>query len=83
MNREKEHTIKVGSGSQRGTVSLSAHTPGRLTLSASYKGERAATVLLTHEQLQQLRAAIEALEPLIESSTEQPECANAQLKLAA
>jgi hypothetical protein len=82
MSREKEHTIKVGSGSQRGTVSLSAHTPGRLTLSASYKGERAATVLLTREQVQQLRAAIEALEPLIKDSIEQPEC-SPQLKLAA
>ena len=83
MRREKERTLKVGSHSQRGTVQLTAHTPGRLSLSASYNGECAATVLLTREQVRQLRAAIEELEPFIEAQGEQPERVSAGLKLAA
>jgi hypothetical protein len=83
MSKQKERTLKVGSESQRGTVHLSAHTPGRLTLSASYKGERAATVLLTREQVRQLRAAIEALEPFIEAPGEQAEYLGTGLKFAA
>jgi hypothetical protein len=83
MTREKERTLKVGSESQRGTLQLTAHTPGRLTLSASYNGERAATVLLTREQVRQLRAAIEELEPLIEAQGEQADSFSVGLKLAA
>ena len=83
MTREKERTFKVGSESQRGTLQLTTHTPGRLTLSASYNGERAATVLLTREQVRELRAIIEELEPLIEAQSEPREYVNAGLKLAA
>ena len=83
MNKNKERTFKVGSESQRGTVQVTAHTPGRLTLSASYNGERAATVLLTREQARQLRAALEDLEQLLDTPDEQTARANSGLKLAA
>lgn len=58
MARDQEFNLKVGKGRQRGHVSLSALLPEALTLSVSYKGERAATVMLTSEQVQQLRQAL-------------------------
>lgn len=63
MARDKEIKLRVGRGTQRGDVSLSAFLPGSLSLSVSYKGERAATVVLTAEQVQELRRALEEIAP--------------------
>lgn len=58
---DKEIKMSVGKGTQRGSVSLSSFLPGALSLSVSYKGERAATVVLTCEQVLQLRQALDEL----------------------
>ena len=58
MAKGKEINIKVGRGTQRGDIHLSALLPETVSLSVSYKGERAATVTLTGEQLEQLRQAL-------------------------
>ena len=63
MTRDKEIILKVGRGTQRGDVSLSAFLPGLLTLSVSYKGGQAAAVVLTEEQVQQLRRALDEIAP--------------------
>jgi hypothetical protein len=61
MLMDKEIKMSVGKGTQRGSVSLSSFLPGALSLSVSYKGERAATVVLTGEQALQLRQALDEL----------------------
>jgi hypothetical protein len=71
MARDKEINLKVGKGRQRGHVSLSALLPEALTLSVSYKGERAATVMLTSEQLQQLRQALDEIASQVEQRGEE------------
>jgi hypothetical protein len=77
MTREKE--LKVGVGQQKpGRVRLSAHTPQGLMLSVTYKGERAASVLLTAEQLRELRAALEEIERAVAADAQ-----GGRLKLAA
>ncbi|MCA1621205.1 MAG: hypothetical protein LC795_18240 [Acidobacteria bacterium] len=58
MAKGKEISIKVGRGTQRGDIHLSALLPETVSLSVSYKGERAATVTLTGEQVEQLRQAL-------------------------
>ena len=58
MAKRKEISIKVGRGTQRGDVVLSALLPETVSLSVSYKGGRAATVVLTGEQVEQLRRAL-------------------------
>lgn len=58
MAKGKEINIKVGRGTQRGDIHLSALLPETVSLSVSYKGERAATVTLTGEQVEQLRQAL-------------------------
>ena len=64
MTKEKE--LKVGMGQQKpGRVRLSAQVPRGLMLSVAYKGERAASVLLTPEQVRELRAALEEIEPAV------------------
>ncbi|HLL76329.1 MAG TPA: hypothetical protein VK421_13845 [Pyrinomonadaceae bacterium] len=64
MIREKE--LKVGVGQQKpGRVRLSAGVPRGMMLSVAYKGERAASVLLTPEQVSELRAALEEIEPAV------------------
>ena len=63
MARDKEIRLRVGSGAQRGEVRLSTFLPQALTLSVSYKGERAAAVVLTGEQVRQLREALDELAP--------------------
>lgn len=64
MTREKE--LRVGVGRQKpGRVRLSAQVPQGLMLSVAYKGERAASVLLTPEQVCELRAALEEIEPAV------------------
>ena len=80
MTGDREIMLKVGRGSQQGDVRLSAQTPSVLTLSVSYQGERAATVVLTGEQLRELQRALAELEPLVEA---QPAERVESLKLAA
>lgn len=67
----KEITLRVGRGTQRGDVSLSAFLPETLTLSVSYKGERAASVVLTAEQVVQLRRALDEIAPQVEVQGEE------------
>jgi hypothetical protein len=71
MARDKEIRLRVGRGTQRGDVSVSAYLPQALTLRVSYKGERAATVVLTGEQVRQLRLALEELAPQCEARGEE------------
>jgi hypothetical protein len=61
MARTKEINLNVGKGTHKGSVRLSALLPEVLTLSVSYKGERAATVTLTGEQVRQLRRALDKI----------------------
>lgn len=64
MARDKEIRLRVGSGTQRSEVRLWTFLPQALTLSVSYKGERAAAVaVLTGEQVRQLREALDELAP--------------------
>ena len=77
MARNKEINLRVGKGTHRGSVSLSAFLPEVLTLSVSYKGERAATVTLTGEQVQQLRLALDEIASQVEVRGEE------RLRLAA
>ena len=63
MARDREIRLRVGSGTQRGEVRLSTFLPQALTMSVSYKGERAAAVVLTGEQVRQLRQALDELAP--------------------
>ena len=74
MTTSKERELRVGRRSQDGTVRLSTNLPELLTLSVSYKAERAASVVLTREQVQQLQRALAELEPFMEldeTATEQ------------
>ena len=77
MTREKE--LRVGVGQRPGRVRLSAQAPRGLMLSVAYKGERAASVLLTPEQVSELRAALEEIESAVASAEPQ----GGRLKLAA
>jgi hypothetical protein len=71
MAMDKEINLIVGSGTHKGRVGLSAFLADRLSLSVSYKGERAATVVLTPEQVQQLRRALDEIAPQGESRGEE------------
>ena len=77
MTREKE--LKVGVGQPAGRVRLSAQVPRGLMLSVAYKGERAASVLLTPEQVSELRAALDEIESSMETAAQ----CGGRLKLAA
>lgn len=59
MAKTREVELKVGRRATDGTVRLSAYPPQLVQLSVSYKGERSASVLLTQEQIQALRAALD------------------------
>jgi hypothetical protein len=63
MTRGREIKFGVGRETQKGDIRLSSYLPDVLTLSVSYGGERAATVALTAEQVQQLRRALDELAP--------------------
>lgn len=67
MNSSREFTMKAGRRVQDGTVSLSAHLPGVLSLSVCRGSERAGTVQLTREQAHQLRQALAELELIVET----------------
>lgn len=77
MAKRKEISLKVGCGTQRGDISISSFLPDALTLRVSYKGERAATVVLTAEQVRQLRQALDEIAPQGETRFEE------KLRLAA
>ena len=70
MGRTKEVELKVGRRSADGVVRLSAYPPQLVQLSVSYKGERSASVLLTQQQLRELR---DALAEYVEEEAPQPE----------
>jgi hypothetical protein len=63
MAKGKEIRLRVGRGTQRGDVSLSSFLPEIVSLSVNYNGERAATVVLTGEQVEQLRQALNEIAP--------------------
>jgi hypothetical protein len=71
MAKSREIELKVGRRSTDGVVKLSPHPPELLQLSVSYKGERSASVVLTREQVHDLRQALtdfeEELPPTSES----------------
>jgi hypothetical protein len=77
MTRGREIKFEVGRETQKGDVRLSSYLPDVLTLSVNYGGERAATVALTAEQVQQLRRALDELAPQVEEQS------NKGLRLAA
>ncbi|MCA1577013.1 MAG: hypothetical protein LC794_06570 [Acidobacteria bacterium] len=72
MAKSREVELKVGRRATDGMVRLSAHPPQLVQLSVSYKGERSASVLLTQEQVQALRAA---LDDFVEAAAPQTETA--------
>ena len=59
MAKTREVELKVGRRAADGIVRLSAYPPQLVQLDVSYKGERSASVLLTQEQIQALRAALD------------------------
>jgi len=61
MTKDREINIRVGRGTQGGEVSVSTFLPETLTLRVSYKGGQAASVVLTEEQVQQLRKALDEI----------------------
>ncbi len=71
MTRDKEITLRVGRGTQRGEVSISTLLPEALTLRVSYKGGQAAAVVLTEEQVRQLRRALDEVAPQAEARGEE------------
>jgi hypothetical protein len=77
MTKGKEISLRVGSGTQRGEVSVSTFLPESLTLRVSYKGGQAAAVVLTEEQVRQLRRALDEVAPQAEVRNEE------KLRLAA
>jgi len=71
MTRDREINIRVGRGTQGGEVSVSTFLPETLTLRVSYKGGQAATVVLTEEQVRQLRKALDEVAPQAEMRSEE------------
>lgn len=59
MAKTGEVELKVGRRATDGIVRLSAYPPELVQLSVGYKGERSASVLLTQDQIQALRAALD------------------------
>jgi hypothetical protein len=62
MAKSRDIELQVGRRANDGTVKLSAYPPELLQLSVSYRGERSASVLLTRQQIQQLRQALTEFE---------------------
>ena len=75
----EEVEIRVGRNSQTGTVSLSSVSE-LITLTVSYKGERASSVMLTPDQVRTLREALGRLE---QGSINQSDGTARELKLVA
>ena len=73
MGTEKDIEFKVGRRSSDGTIRLSAHPPQLVQLSVCYKGERATSVILTHDQVRTLLDALAVLEQSMENASETSE----------
>lgn len=71
MTKDREINIRVGRGTQGGEVSISTFLPETLTLRVSYKGGQAASVVLTEEQVLQLRKALDEVAPRAEARSEE------------
>ena len=65
--------FKVGRRSVDGTVKLSPHPPQLLQLSVSYKGERSSSVVLTRDQIHDLRQALASFEQALDSPNGPPD----------
>jgi len=63
MSETKKFNLKVGSGTQVGSVTLSTWLPDKVFLSVSYQGGYGPTVALTSEQVRELRQALDELAP--------------------
>ncbi len=77
MTRNKEIKLKVGRGTQGGEISLSTFLPETLSLGVSYKGGQAASVILTAEQVLELKRALDEIASEVELRGEE------KLRLAA
>jgi hypothetical protein len=62
MTKPREVELKVGRRSVDGVVRISPHPPQLVQLSVSYKGERAASVVLTRAQVRAVREALAEFE---------------------
>jgi hypothetical protein len=73
MGEKRDVELKVGRRSADGIVRLSAYPPQLVQLSVGYKGQQSASVLLTQEQIRELRDALGAYidEASIQSETNQ------------
>lgn len=71
MTKNREINIRVGKGTQGGEVSVSTFLPETLTLRVSYKGGQAASVVLTEEQVRELRKALDEIAPEAEMRSEE------------
>ena len=58
MGETRDVELKVGRRSADGIVRLSAYPPQLLQLSVGYRGQQSASVLLTQEQIRELRDAL-------------------------
>lgn len=70
MTKSREIEFKVGRRSTDGVVRLSSYPPALLQLSVSYKGERSTSVVLTREQIHDLREALAEFENEIPPTSE-------------
>jgi hypothetical protein len=73
MAKTGEVELKVGRRATDGIVRLSAYPPELVQLSVGYKGERSASVLLTQDQIQALRAALDEFVKQTAPQSEQAE----------
>jgi hypothetical protein len=62
----KQVNLRVGTGKQVGSVILSTWLPDRVFLSVNANGGYGPTVVLTPEQVQELRRALDEIAPQIE-----------------
>lgn len=58
MGETRDVELKVGRRSADGIVRLSAYPPQLVQLTVAYRGQQSASVLLTQEQIRELRDAL-------------------------
>ena len=63
MAATKMINLRVGRGTQVGSITLSSWTPDRIFLGVSSNDGYAPTVLLTPEQVRELRRALDEIAP--------------------
>jgi hypothetical protein len=68
MSDTKRIELRVGRGTQVGSISLSSWVADRVFLSVSYQNGYGPTVVLTHEQVQELRRALDEIAPKSEEN---------------